>query len=213
VGGAATAGRALAVELHREWTRVFADGDFHTERRGVGPRAGILVRRGDFEAELVFEIRDEIATSDVAIWGEAGSRALREARLAAARDVTRWRRVGGALGVLLFAGLGWSAVGVSNPMFVLGGLLMAVVLLVAVGGCVLSGAWIAERRGRVRVAEAMRAAALDVELQEALRRFRGFARLAAARRAAVVRAGRRSPFRREAALPAEADLGATSSSS
>jgi hypothetical protein len=203
----------LAIELHREWTRVFAEGDFRTELRGAAPRAGILVQRGDFEAELVVEIRDEAATADVAIWGEAGSRALREARLAAARDVTRWRRVGGALGVLLFAGLGWSAVGVANPMFVLGGLLMAVILLVAVGGCVLSGAWIAERRGRTRVAEAMRAAAMDGELQEALRRFRGFARLAAARRAAAVRDGRRSPFRREPAFPADADLGAISSSS
>jgi hypothetical protein len=166
-----------------------------------------MVRRGDFRAQVavehLFDPRRLAAgerTPAVRMFGRAGSDALALAERRGQGAIARCRAVGIAAGVSCFVALCWLVFGVRNPEFLLGGLLMVVAaLLTTTAGSTLGG-WVGERLAETREQRAHRGTALDLDLQDDLRRWRALTRQLGAMRSAVTGRALRGPFRE--ALPA-----------
>ena len=83
--------------------------------------------RGDFHAEVTVEVPD---AGHVRMYGRATSSHMLDAERQARRYVKIGRVLGGIAGFGLFGSLAWFSVGVVDPIFVLGGLLMVVALVI-----------------------------------------------------------------------------------
>lgn len=173
----------------------------------AGPSHGVqlAVRRGDFRAQVAVEnILDPGRRSPgalaVRMFGRALSGALADADRTGERTVQRYRVVGVGLGLGVFVALCWANIGVRNPAYFLGGLLLVVAGLMCTMALGTIGAWFGERLGERRRAQARAEIGGDGELQDDLRRWRALVRQLAAQRAAIAgQLGASTPFR---ALPA-----------
>jgi hypothetical protein len=161
------------------------------------------VRRGDFEANLAIERNLEprgrncgSATPSVRMFGRAQSIEVRRAHDVGERLVQRGRWVGGAVGLGLFLSLAWFMIGVNNPVYMLGGMLLVVALLLALMGGGTLGAWVGERLAAHRVERARRTLDGNVAMRDDIRRWKAVSRQLSAQRTAL--AGHRGqPFRSE----------------
>jgi hypothetical protein len=173
----------------------------------AGPSHGVqlTVRRGDFRAQVAVENildpgRRAGGALAVRMFGRAVSDALAEADRVGALAVQRGRVFGVGTGLGIFVALCWFCIGVHNPAYFLGGLLLVVAGLMCTMAFGTIGAWFGERvaeRGNTRARAEIGG---DAGLQDDLRRWRALVRQLAAQRAAI--AGQLSastPFR---ALPA-----------
>ncbi|HEY8380385.1 MAG TPA: hypothetical protein VIK91_28070 [Nannocystis sp.] len=173
-------------------------------RTGGGPQqptgVRLQVRRGDFCGEV--EVMTTMDDRRPLLWlrGHAGSLRLAAVELAAARATERLRLVGMATGLSALAALcvelmthppGFTV----DMMFFLGGLLVAVIVVigVAIGSSV--GAWLGERSAALGYGRALAVVERDAALHEDLRRFRALVRNLAHYRDALAGSARRLPFR------------------
>ena len=178
----------------------------------AGPAHGVKlsVERGDFRASVSIEsIRRAggrgAAQLGVRMFGRAESSGLAEAEHASHRIVAHGRNAGFAVGAGVFAMLCWWAIGITDPVYVLGGLLMVVagLLSTTAGGTV--GTWIGERIADVSRARARNGAARDFALESDLRRWRSLARLLSTQRQAIAGQAGGAPFRKAPASLSQAN--------
>lgn len=171
---------------------------------GVARGVRLSVSRGDFQACLAIEQalprRDGAvsATPSVRMFGQAQSVVAQRAHALGERLVQRGRLVGGAVGLGLFGCLAWLMIGVNNPVYMLGGMLLVVALLLApmAGGAL--GAWVGERLAAYHRDRARRMLDGNVAIPDDIRRWKAVSRQLSAQRSAL--AGHRGqPFRSEPA--------------
>jgi hypothetical protein len=174
----------------------------------VEPTAGITqgvrmsVRRGDFEASLSIEhglpARPGAASAipSVRMFGNAQSVVARHAHELGERLVQRSRIAGGAVGLGLFLALAWLMIGVNNPIYMLGGMLLVVALLLALMAGGTLGTWVGERLAGYHRDRARRALDRNVAIADDIRRWKAVSRQLSAQRNALA-GHRRLPFRSE----------------
>jgi hypothetical protein len=158
--------------------------------------------RGDFRAEVTVE-RPEPASAAAAVrmFGRVTSQQMLAAEGAARRCILAGQVVGGLLGATAFVGLAWLSVGVADPIFVLGGLLMVVALVVTLTAGVGLGGWFGERVADGVLRRAAAAVQGDPGMEADLRRWASLSRKLQAQRAVLRGTGRQQPFRREPDAP------------
>ena len=160
------------------------------------------VSRGDFEASLNIEqglLRQGGAGSaapSVRMFGQAQSVVARRAHELGERLVQRSRIVGSAAGLGMFFSLAWLMIGVNNPIYMLGGLLLMVALLLALMAGSTLGTWVGERLAERHRDRARRALDRNVGMHDDIRRWKAVSRQLAAQRSALA-GHRRQPFRSE----------------
>lgn len=172
----------------------------------AGPSNGVqlAVRRGDFRAQVAVENilapgRRAPGVLAVRMFGRAVSDALAQAERAGSRAAQRCRNAGVGLGLGVFVTLCWVCIGVHNPAYFLGGLLLVVAGLMCTMAFGTLGAWFGDRLGERRSARARAEIGSDGALQDDLRRWRALVRQLAGQRAAIAgELGTSTPFR---ALP------------
>lgn len=192
---------AAASHVESLWGSFFPERAGYEVSRASLPGAGLrlAVRRGDFCGEVeVGRARPRAAL--VKVHGRAGSRRIEVAERRAARAIERLRVMGSVIGVgLLFAWL--SQLFVHPPgftvdlFFLLGGLLVVVILIIALATGANLGAWLGEQVAAAEWGRAMAAAEGDAALRGDLQRWRALVRSLAVYREALAGAGRRQPFR------------------
>ncbi len=151
--------------------------------------------RGDFHAEVTVEIP---GPGQVRMYGRATSSHMLVAERTAGRYVTIGRVLGGIAGFGLFSTLAWFSVGVVDPIFVLGGLLMVVALVVSLTAGAALGSWFGERFADRARRRAARRVDDDPGIEADLRRWKSLVRQLVAQRTALRGGDRQQPFRREA---------------
>jgi hypothetical protein len=168
--------------------------------RSLQPGVRLQVRRGDFCGEVEVAATPGERRSRLWLRGYAGSQRLAAVELHAARATERLRLLGSFTGgsalVALCVELLTHPPGFTvDMMFFLGGLLVAVILVVglAIGSNV--GAWFGERAALVGWVRALAVVERDASLHEDLRRWRSLVRNLAHYRDALAGASRRQPFR------------------
>lgn len=196
--------RAMVDWAVQTWSSYFpADGGYRTSVASpAGPAHGVKlsVSRGDFRASVSIESIRQTASRGpaqlgVRMFGRAESGVLAEVERSSHRIVAHGRNIGFGLGIGVFAMLCWWAIGITDPIYVLGGLLMVVAgLLTTTAGGTL-GTWMGERIANLSRARARSDAASDVELEGDLRRWRSLARLLSTQRQALSGHTARAPFR------------------
>jgi hypothetical protein len=168
----------------------------HAQQPGVR----LQVRRGDFCGEV--EVAATTGPRRPRLWlrGYAGSQRLAAVELRAARATERLRLLGSLAGAAALLALcvellthppGFTV----DMMFFLGGLLVAVIMVVglAIGSNV--GAWFGERAAVVGWVRALAVVERDDALREDLRRWRALVKNLAHYRDALAGSSRRQPFR------------------
>lgn len=199
--------RALVECSATTWTRHFpAERGYLVEVEApADPAQGfrMTVRRGDFEATVAIEHELEprgigavSASPLVRMFGRARANAVVQASQLGERLIRRGRTIGGALGLGLFLLLAWFMIGVNNPVFMLGGMLLMVALMMALVAGSAIGAWIGERLAARYIDRAVRSFTHDSDMHDDIRRWKAVSRRLAAQRATLA-AHRRSPFRSE----------------
>ena len=151
--------------------------------------------RGDFHAEVTVEIPEP---GHIRMYGRATSSHMLVAERIAGRYVSIGRFVGGVVGFGLFSTLAWFSVGVVDPIFVLGGLLMVVALVVSLTAGAALGSFFGERfadRARRRAAQMV---ADDPGIEADLKRWKSLVRQLVAQRTVMRGGDRQQPFRRQA---------------
>ncbi|MEM9454751.1 MAG: hypothetical protein AAGF11_11265 [Myxococcota bacterium] len=163
--------------------------------------ARMFVRRGDFWAQVSVEhalppSTERGASPSVRMFGRAQCESLHQAHTRGERVVARARVIGWSSGVAVFLSLAWLMIGVRDPVYVLGGMLLVVALLstVMAGGAL--GVWFGERLAALHRDRARRRADADDALREDMRRWKAVSRQLAAQRAALL-GSRQQPFRSE----------------
>lgn len=194
----------MVQRLANTWKRQFpaADGYTVTTDSPAGRRHGVrlLVQRGDFQASVALEtgrVSRALCRAPemrIRMSGRAASQAMAQAEKEAERIVTRWNAGGATFGGLIFATICWLVIGVPGPAL-LGGLLMAVMLLVSLTAGASAGSFLGENRANQLRARARAAAAADAELTRDLQRWRALARQFSAEREVMVGGHRGLPFR------------------
>ncbi len=171
----------------------------------AGPSNGVqlTVRRGDFRALVAIEStldphRKSRGQWAVRMFGRAESEAVARAERQGHALVQRFRTGGVVVGLLLFASFLWLSVGVHDPIFLLGGLLMVVTALLSTTALGSLGAWIGERLAEKIRLEARTATDGNVLFEQDLRRWRALVRHFSAQRDAITGSELTVPFR---ALP------------
>ena len=134
----------------------------------------------------------------VRMYGRAQSGALIGAESEALRVVRRSRAVGHASGVAVLVPLFWAAIGMHDPVFVLGGLCLLVVALVSVTASGTAGTWIGEHLAAKVRSRAADKHQRDPGIKTDLRRWRALTRRLQEGRLAITGHGS-MPFR---SLPA-----------
>lgn len=206
--------RALVQWSAHAWTRHFpAERGYRVivEAPAGGAQAvRMSVSRGDFEANLSIEHGPAsrcgggaAATSSVRVFGRAQSVVARCAHELGERVVQRSRIAGGAAGLGVFLSLAWLMIGVNNPIYMLGGMLLVVALLLALlaGGTL--GTWVGERLAEHHRHRARRAFERNAAMHDDVRRWKAVSRQLAAQRSALA-GHRRQPFRSEPSMLAGA---------
>jgi hypothetical protein len=181
----------------------------------AGPAHGVKlsVCRGDFRATVSIESIRQLKSRGpsqlgVRMFGRAESGQLADVERSSHRIVTHGRNLGLGVGIGVFALLCWWAIGITNPVYVLGGLLMVVAgLLTTTAGSTL-GAWVGERIADQSRARARSDVARNHELKDDLRRWQSLARTLSTQRQALSGNTGRAPFR---SLPAPTEHTGSSS--
>lgn len=175
---------------------------------GVAQGVRMSVSRGDFEARLCIEQSlppgrgAGSATPSVRMFGQAQSIVARRAHDLGERLVQRGRVAGGAAGLGTFLALAWLMIGVNNPIYMLGGMLLVVALLLSLMAGGTLGTWVGERLAEVHRDRARRELDRNVAMHDDIRRWKAVSRQLSAQRTALA-GHRRQPFRNE---PSELDL-------
>lgn len=208
--------RALADWTERAWEAHFPGERGYTielqrpsqtgAQAHTGACAQLVATRGDFTAFVSIE---HVADHDVDIasrrgpellrvrmFGRAACGSIMEAEESAMRSVAFGRAIGAAVGLLLFGGLCWLSLGVSDPIFVLGGLLMVVALVTTTFAGATLGAWFGERLGDRRRRRARENAERDPGMHSDLERWKALTRHLLAQRAGFLGGRKGQPFRR-----------------
>lgn len=199
--------RALASSVERAWHHHFPrERGYVTQVSVVDGSEAVATfsaTRGDFDARVTIEQADleSMRTDDrrarIRVYGRAASDTLLRTEQIADRRVARGRIVGATVGLLPFLGLAWLSLGESNPIFVLGGLLMVVALVTSVFVGATIGASFGERLAESLRRRARDSIANDPAVEHDLRRWKSLTRTLLAERAAFVSARGGQPFRRE----------------
>lgn len=173
----------------------------------AGPSNGVqlAVRRGDFHAQVAIEHLRDGARKAMAVrmCGRAESKAMVEAERSIDTLVARGRALGVAGGLVVFAALCWWSIGVRNPAYFLGGLLMVVAGLICTTALATVGAWIGERLGERARGRALAESSADPRLHDDHKRWRALVRVLSAQRMAIAGQVGGGPFR--ALRPAAAE--------
>lgn len=209
--------RALVEWSAGTWKRSFPPerGYRVTVEPAVGLTQGVRMRvcRGDFEASLSIE-HDRRRASKVAaaspavrVFGRAQSVVAGRAHDLGQRLVHRGRIVGGAIGLGTFLALAWLMIGVNNPIYMLGGMLLVVALLLSLMAGGTLGAWVGERIAAYHHHRVRRELDRSPDMRDDIRRWRSVSRQIIAQRSAL--AGHRGqPFRTEPlAIPPVSSVG------
>lgn len=162
-----------------DWQLDIVRGEFRASVR-------VRIERGQDGQPRCVRYGTKMETKSLARWAEARDRWVR-----------RGARAGRAAGLGAFATMCWLVVGVHAPVFVLGGLLMVVVLLVAFFGGATAGEWIAEGLAAARLDAVRRQLARDGVLRADLRRLRSMSRSIARARRRLEASADPHPFRAE----------------
>ena len=165
---------------------------------GETPGVQLVVHRGDFRAEVTIEHEPQgsqtTALAPIRAFGRARSELLHQAHRHAEGLVNRWRTVGGGIGLSMFFSLAWLMIGVNNPVYVLGGMLLVVALLLTLMAGGTLGAWFGEELARRHRGRARALVQRDIALSHDMRRWKALTRQLTAQRSALT--GRRGqPFR------------------
>ncbi|MCY1005714.1 hypothetical protein OV079_09085 [Nannocystis pusilla] len=168
--------------------------------RAHQPGMRLQVRRGDFCGEVEVAATTGPRRSRLWLRGYAGSQRLAAVELRAARATDRLRLAGSLVGASALLALcvellthppGFTV----DMMFFLGGLLVAVIMVVglAIGANV--GSWFGERQAVLGWVRALALVERDTALREDLRRWRSLVKNLAHYRDALAGSSRRQPFR------------------
>jgi hypothetical protein len=130
------------------------------------------------------------------MFGRAQSAVVRRAHDLGERLVHRGRLVGGAVGLGMFLSLAWLMIGVNNPVYFLGGMLLVVTLLLTLMAGGTLGTWVGERLAAYHRDRALREIDRSVAIHDDIRRWKAVSRQLSAQRAALA-GHRRQPFRNE----------------
>jgi hypothetical protein len=163
---------------------------------GTEQSVRMSVSRGDFEANLAIEHGLALHMPSVRMFGRAQSLVVRRAHELGERLVQRGRIVGVTVGLGLFLSLAWLMIGVHNPAYMLGGMLLVVALLLAIMGGSSLGAWVGERIAAHHRDKAHRELDCNVAMHDDIRRWKAVSKQLAAQRTALA-GHRRQPFRSE----------------
>jgi hypothetical protein len=169
---------------------------------GFAQGARMSASRGDFEASVSIEhgmprSPGAVSAGSVRVFGRAQSTVVHRAHALGERLVQRSRVVGGAAGLGMFLSLAWLMIGVNNPIYMLGGMLLVVALLLALMAGGTLGTWVGERLAEAHRDRARRELDRNVAMHDDIRRWKAVSRQLAAQRSALV-GHRRQPFRTEA---------------
>lgn len=195
---------ALAQRSARAWIRHFPPEHGYQVERELPERASFAhfsVRRGDFTATVAVEHdlpagAERGASVSVRMFGRAQSESLHHAHALGERLVTRARAIGWGVGVTVFLSLAWLMIGVRDPVYVLGGMLLVVALLSSVMAGGTLGAWFGERLAKLYRDRAQHRVDADEAMRDDIRRWKAVSRQLGAQRA-VLLGSRRQPFRSE----------------
>ncbi|MEX1367918.1 MAG: hypothetical protein AB1Z98_32615 [Nannocystaceae bacterium] len=204
------------------WTRHFpADRGYRTSTQVLsGSTRGVqlTVHRGDFRAEATVEhdAPAPVSSSErganpggegharaagtrnasVRVFGRARFRPMNDADDRAERASHIGRITGSSLGLAGFFTLGWLMIGVNDPIYVLGGMLLVVALIMALTAGALLGAWVGERVGASYRDRARRTIEGSPGFESDVRRWKAVSRQLLAQRS-TLGARRAQPFRSE----------------
>ena len=187
------------------WTRHFPlerGYEVAVERSASNAQGLVLtVRRGEFHARasLEHDVRQHErgrGSASVRMFGRAEFEAVRQAHVDGDRMVARSRALGWGGGFGVFLSLAWLMVGVRDPIFVLGGMLLVVALLMTVMAGGTLGAWFGERLAQRSRERAQRQVDADPGIRDDIRRWKAIAKQLASQRAMLL-GTRRQPFRSE----------------
>ena len=196
----------LAVSLRHVdalWSSYFPAPDGYVLARRVLPDGlRLSATRGDFHAEVEVAGGQRRGAPKLRLCGTAGSRRVAATERAASFAVERLRLVGSGLGIA-FVGLICSQLLVTpmmfmvDALFVLGGLLMVVMLMVLVITGAGLGGWVGEQLVAGRWASTLAALEQDGALHADLQRWRALVRSLGQHRDALAGGLRGLPFRCE----------------
>ncbi len=187
------------------WTRHFPRErgyEIDVERSASNAQGLVLtVRRGEFNAQasLQHDVREHDggrSSASVRMFGRAEFDVISRARTDGERMVARSRAVGWGGGFAMFLSLAWLMVGVRDPVYVLGGMLLVVALLMTVMAGGTLGAWFGERLAQRAHERAQRQIDADPGLGDDIRRWKAVAKQLASQRS-VLLGTRHQPFRSE----------------
>ena len=168
---------------------------------GFAQGARMSASRGDFEASVAIEHGSRspgaVSAPSVRVFGRAQSTVVRRAHELGERWVQRSRVMGGAAGLCMFLSLAWLMIGVNNPVYMLGGMLLVVALLLALMAGGTLGTWVGEQLAEAHRDRARRQLDRNVAMHDDIRRWKAVSRQLVAQRNALV-GHRRQPFRTEA---------------
>lgn len=198
--------RQIAEASARAWARHFpAEQGYRVdiELPDRASAAHMVVRRGDFEAHVSVEhaLDDGASSAAVRMFGRAECETVRHAYDLGERVVARARAVGWGGGITVFLCLAWLMIGVRDPIFVLGGMLLVVALLLTVMAGGTLGAWFGERVAELHRGRARRQVHANEGLSDDIRRWKAVSRQLHAQRALLL-GSRRQPFRTEPRIAA-----------
>jgi len=183
------------------WTAYFpAHAGYTVSQRELAGGLRVVATRGDFRAELEVAGGSRRGAPQLRLCGAAGSQRVAATERAASAVVERLRLVGAGLGVGLVAVicarlLETPAHFMVDALFVLGGLLMVVMLMVLVMTGAGLGGWLGEQLAAGRWASTLAALEQDAGLRADLRRWRALVRGLAQHRDALAGGLRGLPFR------------------
>ncbi|MCA9704932.1 MAG: hypothetical protein KDK70_03670 [Myxococcales bacterium] len=193
--------RLLAQQSAQAWARHFpAEHGYRVELElpEHASSARLFVHRGDFQAEVSVEHDPQAGAGSAAVrmYGRARSDTLTQAHVLGDRVVARARVIGWGGGVAVFLSLAWLMIGVRDPIYVLGGMLLVVALLLTVMAGGTLGTWFGERLAELHRGRARQRVHADEGLRDDIRRWRAVSRQLGAQRALLL-GHRRQPFRSE----------------
>lgn len=191
---------AAAQHVESLWGSCFPARSGYAVRRAILPGAGLRLEvcRGDFRGEI--EVSRAHPRAHLKVHGHAGSQRLTLAQTRAHRAIERLRIGGAALGCAALCT--WMMQLFVHPpgftvdmMFLLGGLLVVVILIIALATGANLGAWLGEQVAAAEWGRALAQVEGDPGLRADLQRWRGLVRSLSLYREALASAGRRGPFR------------------
>lgn len=205
--------RAAGRHVEGLWGEFFPQqSGYSVTRTHVPGGFRLRVLRGDFLGEVEIRVPPRERGVRLRLHGWACSQRLSAAERSAARASERLRTLGSVVGVAgLMAGLSQMFVHPPNfdvdLLFLLGGLLVVVILVIALATGGNLGAWLGEHVAAGIWGRALAKVEDDAGLREDLQRWRALVKNLAHYRDALANATRRQPFR-SAHVPVDSDADA-----